>query len=175
MQRDLATPVTEFVFDPEPAVAVEYVDGEEKLARAYLFAALHRTLTVGAEYHHEELEQDPDLFGKYSTVTTRRLPLSARYFHPSGISVFVGATHFDQEGEFGTFNEVGENVFVPGERSFWVYDAALSYRLAKRFGFLVAGVNNLTDEQVTYQATDPNNLSIRPGRFGFARIVLAFP
>ena len=58
---------------------------------------------------------------------------------------------------------------------FWVVDAALRYRLPKRYGFLVAGVNNLTDERSTYQATDPRNLAIRPGRVIFARVVLAFP
>ena len=47
-------------------------------------------------------------------------------------------------------------------------DAGLRYRLPKRFGFLVAGVNNLTDERSTYEATDAKNLSIRPGRVVYA-------
>ena len=84
-------------------------------------------------------------------------------------------TYLKQDGDFLTFNELGENEYVPGERSFWVVDAALRYRLPKRYGFVVAGVNNLTDERSTYQATDSRNLSIRPGRVVYARVVLALP
>jgi hypothetical protein len=39
----------------------------------------------------------------------------------------------------------------------------------------VAGVNNMTDERATYEATDPRNLTIRPGRVIYGRVVLAFP
>jgi hypothetical protein len=138
-------------------VTVEQTDGDERLARAYLFAAPHPWLSFGAEYQYEKLERDPELFAQYSTVRTHRLPLSARFFHPSGISAFLGVTYFDQEGEFAVFNEFGENELVPGQSKFWVVDAALRYRLPKRYGFLVAGVNNLTDERSTYQATDPAN------------------
>jgi hypothetical protein len=56
-----------------------------------------------------------------------------------------------------------------------VVDAAVRYRLKNRYGFLVAGVNNLTDETSTYEATDSRNLAIRPGRVVYARVVLAFP
>ena len=59
--------------------------------------------------------------------------------------------------------------------SVWVVDAALRYRLPRRFGFITAGVNNLTDETQTYEATDPQNLAIRPGRVVYGRIVVAFP
>ena len=99
-------------------------------------------------------------------------PLSARFFHPSGWGAFLGATYLKQDGEFRT--STGSE-FLPGQTDFWVVDAALRYRLPKRYGFLVAGVNNLTDERSTYQATDSRNLSIRPGRVVYARLVLAFP
>jgi outer membrane receptor protein involved in Fe transport len=91
------------------------------------------------------------------------------------VGAFVGLTYLKQKGEFLTFNELGETVYVPGEEDFWVVDAGLRYRLPRRFGFLVAGVNNLTDERSTYEATDPNNLGIRPGRVIYGRVVLAFP
>jgi outer membrane receptor protein involved in Fe transport len=84
-------------------------------------------------------------------------------------------TYLTQDGEFLTTNDQGENEYIPGQRDFWVVDAGLRYRLPKRYGFLVAGLNNLTDERSTYQATDPTNLTIRPGRLIYARVVLAFP
>jgi len=146
--------------------------GDERLARAYLFGTPHPWVTLGAEYQYENVDLDPELFYSFSTVKTHRVPLSARFFHPSGFSAFVSATYLTQEGEFRPANEFD---FVPGDRSFWVVDAAVRYRLTKRYGFLVAGVNNLTDETSTYEATDSRNLGIRPGRVVYARVVLAFP
>jgi tetratricopeptide (TPR) repeat protein len=178
-RRELTIPFTNIQLDPETlesTVTVQDTDGNERAGRAYLFAAPHPWVTFGAEYQYEKLELNPDLGAKYSTVRTQRLPLSARFFHPSGIGAFLAVTYFKQDGQFGIgFNEAGESLFAPGDRSFWVVDAALRYRLPKRYGFLVAGVNNLTDERSTYQATDPNNLAIRPGRVVYGRVVLAFP
>jgi ABC-type amino acid transport substrate-binding protein len=177
-RRDQTIPLTTLDLAAEPpSVTVADTDGHERLGRAYLFAAPHPWVTFGAEYSYEKLDLNPDLGAKYSTVKTQRVPLSARFFHPSGIGAFLGVTHFKQDGQFGSgiTDELGNSVFVPGERSFWVVDAALRYRLPKRYGFIVAGVNNLTDERSTYQATDPDNLAIRPGRVVYGRVVLAFP
>jgi tetratricopeptide (TPR) repeat protein len=146
--------------------------GKERLARAYLFAAPHPWLTFGAEYQYENFDVAPELQFSFSKVKTHRVPLSVRFFHPSGFGAFVSTTYLKQDGEFRPLNESG---FLPGARSFWVVDAALRYRLPKRYGFLVAGVNNLTDERSTYEATDAKNLGIRPGRVVYGRVVLAFP
>ncbi len=151
-------------------------DGKEYLARAYLFAAPHPWLSLGAEYQYEELKRDPALFLQYSEVKTHRLPLSARFFHPSGFGALLSATLLDQKGVFYHRPAPGvPNEYDPGDRSFWVLDAAVRYRLPKRYGFLTAGVNNLTNELSTYQATDANNPGIRPGRVFYARAVVAFP
>lgn len=143
-----------------------------ELHRGYLFAAPHPWLTLGAEYQYENFDLAPELFFSFSKVKTHRVPLFVRFFHPSGFSASVGTTYLKQEGEFRPANGAD---FLPGDRSFWVVDAALRYRLPKRYGFVLAGVNNLTDETSTYEATDPKNLSIRPGRVVYARVVLAFP
>jgi Tfp pilus assembly protein PilF len=176
-RRELTIPFTNIEFSPEAetTVTVDYTDADERLGRAYLFFAPHPWVTFGAEYQYEKFRRDPEQFFIYSTLKTQRLPLSVRFFHPSGISAFVGATYLDQEGNFATISESGESEFVPRESKFWVVDAALRYRLPKRYGFLVAGVNNLTDERSTYQATDPTNLRIRPGRVIYGRLVVAFP
>jgi len=178
-QRDLSMPQTLIqVLDPETgetSVSVETRDGHEDLARAYLFAAPHPWFSFGVEYGYEKFERDPEMFLAFQKVRTHRVPLSARFFHPCGLSALVGVTYLKQDGEFLTFNEMGENEYVPGNKDFWVVDAGLRYRLPRRHGFLVAGVNNLTDERSTYQATDPRNLAIRPGKVLFARVILAFP
>ena len=177
-QRDLTIPQTLINFDPdtgEASASVERRDGREDLARAYLFGTPHPRITFGAEYQYEKFERAPELALSFQTVKTHRVPLSARFFHPSGWSAFAGVTYLKQQGEFLTVTEVGENEYVPGDRSFWVVDLGLRYRLPKRYGFLVAGVNNLTDERSTYEATDTKNLGIRPGRVVYGRVVLAFP
>jgi tetratricopeptide (TPR) repeat protein len=172
-QRDLTIP--QVLLEDGITVTLEERDGEERMARAYLFAAAHPWLTFGAEYEYEDFELDEMLFLAFSEVKTHRVPLSARFFHPSGISAFLGVTYLDQKGMFLGFNEFFEQVYLPGDKSFWVVDAALRYRLPKRFGFLAVGVNNLTDERSTYQATDSRNLRIRPGRVVYASVVLAVP
>ncbi len=171
--RDLTIP--QVLFEDGVTASVTENDGSEDMARAYLFVAPHSWLTFGVEYEYEDFELDPLLFFSFSKVKTSRVPLSARFFHPSGLGAFLGVTYLDQEGEFLAFDEMGEQAFVPGDKSFWVVDAALRYRLPRRFGFLAVGVNNLTDERSTYQATDSRNLRIRPGRVFFASVVVAFP
>jgi hypothetical protein len=150
-------------------------DGKEKVFRAYALAAPYEVLTFSAEYQYEDLTRNADLALPYQKVKTSRVPMSVRYFHRSGFSAFVQATYLKQDGQFLTFDEMGNNVYIPGQKDFWVVDAALRYRLPRRYGFLVAGVNNLTDEKSTYQATDARNLSITPGRVVYGRVVLAFP
>jgi len=172
-KRDLTIP--QVLFQDGVDLVLTERDGEEQQARVYLFGAPHRWVSLGAEYQLEDFEADPLLFFPFRTVKTHRLPLWARFFHPSGLSGFAGVTYLEQDGEFLAANELGESELVPSDRSFWVVDAAVRYRLPKRYGFLVAGVNNLTDERSTYQATDSRNLAVRPGRVVYARVVLAFP
>jgi tetratricopeptide (TPR) repeat protein len=178
-ERVLTIPQTLIDINPDTgeiiSVSVKERDGHEHLARAYLFAAPHPWLTFGAEYQYENLRRAPELSLSFQRVETHRVPLSARFFHPSGLSAFVGVTYLKQKGEFKTVNEAGQDEYIPRDKNFWVVDAGLRYRLPKRYGFLVAGVNNLTDERSTYQATDPRNLAIRPGRVIYGRVVVAFP
>ena len=63
-------------------------DGKEKQLRAYLFAAPHPWLALSAEYLYEDFERNADLSLTYQEVKTHRLPLSARFFHPSGFERF---------------------------------------------------------------------------------------
>jgi Tfp pilus assembly protein PilF len=184
-KRDLTIPQT--LIDIENNVTtIRQRVGDERVARAYLFGAPHEQLTLGAEYEYENLDvrlevpapdELPSAIGfGFSKVKTHRLPLSARYFHPSGFGAVASATFLKQDGDFLLVDVLqGRDEFVPGNRSFWVVDAGLRYRLPNRYGFVTFGVNNLTDEKSTYQATDTKNLRIRPGRVVYARLVLSFP
>jgi tetratricopeptide (TPR) repeat protein len=177
-KRELEIPAAFFDFQILDFIFLD-LPQDEQLARAYLFAAPHRWWALRAEYRYEMLEHDPLLQLGFEEVTTHRVPLGVEFIHPSGFGATAGATYLKQDGSF----EVRQFPFgyAPGETDFWTFDAALRYRLPKRFGFITIGVNNLTDEEFSYYASESvlpsnaRNLSLRPGRVAFARVVLALP
>jgi len=105
-----------------------------------------------------------------SSTTTQRVPLGARYFHPAGFGASVTATYWRQDGQFGGFPN-----YRHGTDNFWLIDAALSYRLPKRYGFVIIGVTNLFDEDFRFFDLDPYNSTIQAGRMAFARVSISFP
>ena len=177
--RDMEIPAYFFDFDTFELLLIDAAQ-DENLGRFYFFATPHRWLSLSAEYDYEKIEHDPILQLGFEEVTTQRVPLGLQFIHPSGFTASVKGTYVDQEGSF----EVRVPPFfgfAPGETDFWVLDAALRYRLPKRFGFISIGVNNATDEEFSFLATESilpsnaRNLSLRPGRVYYARVVLAFP
>ena len=59
-------------------------------------------------------------------------------------------------------------------------DAALSYRLPKRYGFITLGVANLLDKHFQYADSDAvtafiQNATIQPSRTVFGKITFEFP
>ncbi len=61
-----------------------------------------------------------------------------------------------------------------GSDRFWVVDAALGYRLPKRYGMVAVEVKNLFDEEFQFQDTDAANPSIYPERLALVRVTLSF-
>lgn len=168
-KRDLKVPFRRVT----PTVnEVQRVDWDEYLGRVYAFWTPHPWLALSAEYQYERFERDEDFAPAFKDVTTHRVPLGLRLFHPSGLSTSLRATYFNQDGDFirrgGTF-------FESGEDNFWVVDAAIGYRLPKRYGFITVGATNLFDQDFKYQETDLRNPIIQPARTVFARLTLAFP
>jgi tetratricopeptide (TPR) repeat protein len=148
------------------------VDWNEILGRAYLFWAPHPWLALSGEYQYERAEEDNRLNFGFEEVTTHRVPLGVRLFHPSGFSLSLRGMYVHQDGKF---QPRGSACCMPGEDDFWIVDAALSYRLPKRYGFITVGATNLFDHEFKYQETDIRNPTIQPARAGFARITLALP
>jgi hypothetical protein len=82
-------------------------------------------------------------------------------------------TYIDQNGKFerqGTLR-----TFEDGDDNFWLFDAAIRYRLPKRYGFITVGATNLFDEEFQFFDSDRDNPRIIPDRFFFARVTLAIP
>jgi tetratricopeptide (TPR) repeat protein len=167
--RDLDVPQT--VTSPL-GVFRETRDWDEYLGQAYLFWTPTTWLALRAQYRYEKLERDTESNDSYSRVTTNSVPLGAEFIHPIGLSLKLGATYLHQDGYF---LRRASAVFESGSRDFWVFDLGVRYRLPKRYGFLSFGVNNIFDEDSTYQATDPANPRIRPDRFIFGSVTLAIP
>ncbi|MGE5257407.1 MAG: tetratricopeptide repeat protein, partial [Hyphomicrobiales bacterium] len=145
----------------------------EKILRSYLFWTPHDWLSLTAEYMWERLNREEDLALGAKEATTNYLPLGVNFFHPSGLSLSLKATYVDQKGKFERKDNVG--VFENGQDNFWLFDAAVRYRLPDRYGFLTVGVMNLFDKHFEYFDSDQDNLRFQPDRFAFIKLTLAFP
>jgi hypothetical protein len=168
-KRDLTVPGLDISdpFNPVP----RNLDWNEYLGLVYLFWTPHRWLALRAQYIFERFMRG--VVGP-TELDTQRVPLGIGFFHPSGLSASLTATYWNQDG---TFTPVLDPT-VPlrsGRDEFWTVDAAISYRLPKRYGFISVGATNLFDEKFNFFEADFDNPTIQPTRTVFARVTLAFP
>jgi hypothetical protein len=168
--RDLTVPYVNLALD-FPVVAD--ADWNENLWRAYLFWTPCIWASLTAEYRYEDLERDEEFATGSKDAQTHYLPLGINVFHPSGLTASLKGTYINQDGNFERKDDRG--FFEDGDDNFWLVDAALSYRLPERYGFITVGVNNLFDQGFDYFDSDRLNSRIQPERYFFARITLAFP
>jgi tetratricopeptide (TPR) repeat protein len=169
--RELQVP---FVDVAGPVPENKKSDWKEYLGRAYLYWTPYKWVALKGEYLYEKNERNEAFTMGTRDLTTNRFPLGVYFFHPSGLSAFFRATYYIQKGEFETL-AAARGTYVSGDDQFWVCDAAISYRLPKRYGFLSAGATNLFNQSFKYYDTDTANPSIQPSRMFFVRATLAFP
>jgi len=152
------------------------VDWKEKLLRAYLFWTPHEWFALSTAYEWERLRRDELFADGAKHVRTHRVPLGVNFFHPSGLSASLKATYIDQSG---VFERLGGTSFQPGNDNFWTVDAAINYRLPKRYGFITVGATNLFDKKFKYFDTDRGSVNLNPrampDRVFFGRLTLALP
>jgi hypothetical protein len=174
--RDLTVPTLTQPTGTSDFVVGE-VDQEEYQGRAYLYWTPHKWFSLSAEYLYEKYETDELVGGGdyIKEVKTNSVPLGVNFFHPSGFSVGLKATYYDQEGIFENAAAPFPRTLEPGEDDFWLVDAAISYRLPKRYGFITIGAVNLFDQEFEYADRDIQNPKIQPDRFIFAKVTLAIP
>jgi len=166
--RDLSVPFREVTPTTD---RVRRGDTDEYLGRTYLFWTPHPWLALGAEYQYERFKNDKAVAFSFKDVTTQRVPLEFRVFHPSGLSASLRATYFHQDGDF---IRRGGEFFESGQDDFWVADAVIRYRLPKRYGFITFGATNLFDQRFRYQETDLRRPIVQPSRAFFGGFTLAF-
>jgi hypothetical protein len=168
--RDLEVPFIQFV---GPVATIEESNWEEYIGRAYLFWTPHEWLSLRAEYIYERLEREEPLIEGVKESDTHKVPLGINFFHPSGLSASLTATYYNQDGTFGGYYTT--DPVVDGDDEFVLVDAAINYRLPKRYGFITVGANNLFDEDFNLSESDLNNASIQPDRTIFATVTLSLP
>jgi outer membrane receptor protein involved in Fe transport len=168
-RRDLEVP---FRLATPAGDTLQRADWNEYFGRAYLFWAPHPWLGLSAEYQYERFKRDDDFIITFKDVKTHRVPLGINFFHPCGLSASLKPTYFNQRGDF---LRRGGDFIESSEDDFWVVDAAISYRLPKRYGFITVGATNIFDEDFKYQETDLDNPIVQPGRVFFTKITLALP
>jgi outer membrane receptor protein involved in Fe transport len=165
-------PFLDFSVDPANPPTRE-ADWEEYLGRAYLFWTPHPWLALRAEYIYQRLKRDEIFPEGVTEADTHRVPLGIGFFHPSGLSASLTGTYINQSGDFGGISSASP--IRHGSDNFWVVDAAISYRLPKRYGIISVGVTNLLDEDFKFFDADLRNATIQPVRTFFARLTLALP
>jgi outer membrane receptor protein involved in Fe transport len=89
------------------------------------------------------------------------------------LSAVLKGSYYNQRGDFERL-DAPSGFFIHGDDQFWLFDTAVSYRLPKRTGSITVGAKNLFDKSFQFADTDPNNPSIQPKRFLYARATLAF-
>ena len=167
-RRDLSIPIVQVTATGNDVVRG---DSTEYLNRFYVFWTPHPWWALSLEYQYENFKSDEVVAAFFKELTTHKVPLGVRFFHPSGISASVRGTFYDQDGDF---IRRGGGAFENGHDQFFLVDASVSYRLPQRFGFITVGAMNLLDEHFRYQETDLRNPTIQPTRLVYTRITLSF-
>ncbi|HET6370248.1 MAG TPA: hypothetical protein VFG95_03575, partial [Nitrospiria bacterium] len=160
------------------------IDFEERLGRAYLYWMPLTWATATAEYYYERMSDSPADPGIIqpppSLSTTHRVPIGINLYLPWSIFTKWKATYIDQNGNFRDLSVLdpvtGAPCKCPGGDHFWLVDAAIGYRLPKRWGILTVEAKNLFDKTFRFQEvnTIPTYPSIQPDRLFFAKLTLSF-
>jgi outer membrane receptor protein involved in Fe transport len=100
------------------------------------------------------------------------VPIGVNFFHLSGLSSAFSLTYYNQDGEF---QRRSDGSLATGKDDFWLVDAAVSYRLPKRYGVVSVGATNLLDRKFNFAELDVNNPRIQPGRVVYGKVTVALP
>jgi hypothetical protein len=148
--RDLDTPFVDIASD-----TADFVDHDEQTHRLYLNALPHPRIPISVEFVYDKFEGGYPFFFTAEDqqesefpleVETFSVPVTARYFDPSGFFAGVRGTYVDQK-----VKRVSGSIFAGGESDFFVVDADLGYRFPNRRGSVSLEVRNLFDQDFKYQ------------------------
>jgi tetratricopeptide (TPR) repeat protein len=121
---------------------------DEWRAGGYLFRTLGERWAVGAraEFDYYKLDDDPIGRNDPEDVKTWLFPLTARWFHPSGLFAEASASFLYQQ-----VSRTDEATFEEGSDDTWLLGAAVGWRLPDRRGLIALQVANLLDSHFKYE------------------------
>jgi tetratricopeptide (TPR) repeat protein len=157
-----------------------YADRREDRALGYVYWAPHPQLAFSAEGSYQRFKRSASdvsvtMGGEPNKVETWVVPLSARFFHPSGFFAGVKGNFVWQKVDLpqtATFDD--------GTDDFFLVDADIGYRLPKRLGIISLEVRNLFDTSFHYQdhnvqtAREDQTSPFLPQRMVLGRLTLSF-
>jgi outer membrane receptor protein involved in Fe transport len=157
--------------------SIKVFTNREQLYRTYLLWTPFETLALKTAYDFEQLKRNPDVDSNNPImVKTHRLPITFNYYHPNGFFTKLGATFVEQRVKYQSDTK---NPLQSGNNHFWVLDAAIGYRLPKRWGILSFGIKNLLNEQFNFEEVNTTTgatvaTQFQPDRMLFGQITLSY-
>ena len=138
--RDLDVPLL-----TEDPMLVVTEDQDEITGRAYTYWTPSRRISVGAEYHFEQFERDPESpeIRRPNLLRNQRIPVTISFFGDNGLFVNTRTTFYQQKVKFGA-------PVVSKDESFALMDVLVGYRLPKRYGIITLNVLNAFDKEFEF-------------------------
>ena len=133
----------------------EFVNHNEQTHRLYLNALPHPRVATSIELVYDKFGGGyPSFFTNEDRqesefplkVKTLSVPVTVRYFDPSGFFAGVRGTYVNQE-----VKRVSGSIFAGGQSDFFVVDADVGYRFPHQRGSVSLAVRNLFDQDFKYQ------------------------
>jgi outer membrane receptor protein involved in Fe transport len=173
-ERESTIPFLEFI--PPSLEAIESrVDAEERFGNLYLAWLPIDSMSLSAKYKYESVDNSGQSFAEgFAKLRTRKLPLEINFFQGPYFSAGLTASYIRQDGEFPEDLEQPMGPTISDGDNFWMFDGSLRFRFPGRRGVFSLQINNLLDETIRFQDTDPENPRIFPERFVSTRFTLNF-
>jgi tetratricopeptide (TPR) repeat protein len=157
-----------------------FSDRREDRALGYVYWAPHSQLAFTAEGSYERFKRSatsPSVVsgGRPIKVETWVVPLSARFFHPSGFFAGIKGNYVWQ-----TVDLLPGATFDDGTDDFFLVDADIGYRLPKRLGIISLEVHNLFDTSFHYEDLNAQRVGLQvtspflPIRMVLGKLTLSF-
>ncbi len=137
-RRNLETPF--FDVDTGEPFSVQQT---EKAAGGYLYWLPSKRLSVSLQPAYQNFEHG----AAFTTLKLTEVPLTVRFFSPSGLWIGASVTAVKETGEFTGPGGLD----VEGSDDFWLVDAIVAYRLPRRMGTISLQGNNLLNEKFQFQ------------------------
>ncbi len=149
--RNLDVPYTDF--DPTTFETFgAFADHEERTHRVYLNALPHPRVPVSVAFVYDLFKAEQNLLTLDPTASvplraeTISVPVTVRYFDPSGVFAGVRGTYVHQEVERAPGND-----FADGTSNFFNLDLEAGYRFPNQRGSVSLALRNVLDQDFEFQ------------------------